>query len=594
MDAVWQRFVRGVTRAARKEALGRTVVKLAWTAGPVTFLALQGGYFLGYGHSAPAALWYYFGGYTVITGLVAVAIRVAYNATRGEQIEDGRAALAWLLRAFPHLILRTRNENLAYFDENNRRVLAAWELLDNPDAGPHAVEIAIGTLTGSPQLAASAARIETYRRSGLQVLIDDERTHIGEELAAALTELKKWSPQLAELIDRRMHGDAPLASRGRARTAGFIERILSAGEHEDYTLMTFKDAEEAFILALELLAGREFPYLKPEYIGGRTFMEASRSLDRARRAYRAAVYARNGRLRILMELLAETDAVHQVAPTMATLTNLRQNSKAVFVAIDEEVKNLADAAAMNKTRTHVRSRIYNLRKVVELYKQFFRQNELAARRLADLAGAETRYHQAHERSGRHFTPRLLGPKDRGYGIRIRRHTLSPPEEERIDLARQIGSVIPDSFGGIDEIEVKEAAFRTVAELSRRLDLDRWEIQFAIETNNSSYLSYLDPGLTTQTQAGWIISIANDVRWNPIPPLRRLTRILVQYHEMDLDQDSIHRLAEEFEVPPDSLYGVGVVEEPSRKEQAKTFAHLDLPKPDPSWDRTIRRVSGQAR
>lgn len=594
LDAVWQRFLRGVSRAARKEALGRTILKLAWTAGPVTFLALQGGYFIGYGHAAPAPLWYYFGGYTIIAGLVAVALRVAYNATRGEQIEEGRAALSRLMRVLPHMIVRSRNENLAYFDEENRRILAAWELLDDPDASPHSVEVSISILTGSEELAQAAARIESYRRRGLQVLIDDERSRVCEPLGEALSQLETWSPQLRRLIERRMHGEAPQMSRGRARTAGFIERILTSGEYEDYSLMTIKDSEEAFILALELLAGREFPYLRPEYIGGRVFMEASRTLDRARRIYRSAVYARNSRLRILMELLAEADAVQQLAPTMPHLTDPRELSKSVYVALEHEVQGLAATAPAARDRATVRQRAYRLRKAADLYRRFYKENEIVVRRYADLVGAEKRYRDAHERSGKSFTPKLIGRTDKGYGIRIRKHTLALVEEDRLDLARRIATIFPESWASIDRLRVKETAFRVLAELSRRLHLDRWDIQFAVETNNSSYVSYLDPGLSAQTRAGWIVSIVNDVRWDPVPPLRRLARILVAYHEMDLDQDSVYTLAGEFGVAPEDLAGIGAEQEPGRVEHAKLFNKLHLPPPKPEWERTIRRVLAQCR
>lgn len=592
IDFAWQRFIRGVSRAARKEALGRTVLKLAWTAGPVTFLALQGGYMIGYGELAPQRLWFYFGAYTVITGIVAVVMRLAYNATRGEKLEEGRSALTELMTTLPDLILKGRDENLAYFDQDNRRVLAAWELLDDPDADPTAVETALFMLTGSRALSEAAARIEVFRRRGLTVLIGDEQERVRNKLAKALDDLAAWSPQLASLIENRFDGKAPRMSRGRARTSGFIERILAAGEREDFTLMTLKDAEEAFVLVLELLAGRQFRYVKPEYVGGRPFTEASRALDRARTAYRSAVYARNSRLRILMELLAQSEAVLQVAPTMAHLTDPAENARNVYSALNQEIERLSSRRIRPEPAATVRARTYRLRKAVELYRQFHRQNLTATRRYEELAAAEQRYHEVHERKGKHFTPRLLGAKDKGYGIRIRKVVLELSEEERLDLAREIRAALPQSID--DRPEIKEAAFTVIAAVSRRLNLNRWDLQFALETNNASYLACLDPSLTAHTRAGWIVSIATDVKWDPVQALRRLASMLVSYHEMNIDEDSIEHLAAEFGVRSDELYVLHTEQEPMRVERAKSFVRLDVAPPDAQWDRALRKAAATAR
>ena len=59
-------ILRRIRGAVGKEHLGKTLLQLAWTAGPVTYLALQGGYFIGYGKSAPVQVFIYFAGYTVV------------------------------------------------------------------------------------------------------------------------------------------------------------------------------------------------------------------------------------------------------------------------------------------------------------------------------------------------------------------------------------------------------------------------------------------------------------------------------------------------------------------------------------------------
>jgi hypothetical protein len=85
-------------------------------------------------------------------------------------------------------------------------------------------------------------------------------------------------------------------------------------------------------------------------------------------------------------------------------------------------------------------------------------------------------------------------------------------------------------------------------------------------------------------------MATDVRWEPIRALRRLTSMLVSYHEMNIDQESIEQLAAEFDVPSDELYVLHPESEPMRVERAKSFVRLELPPPQPDWERTLRKAT----
>src|SRR6056297_1653991 len=103
LEYLGEDFIRRAAHAARKESWGRTVVQLAWTAGPVTYLALQGGYMLGYGTHAPSNLFIYFAIYTVIAGVFAIAVRFIYQFTRGQEQEKSEAALSYALVHLPDL-----------------------------------------------------------------------------------------------------------------------------------------------------------------------------------------------------------------------------------------------------------------------------------------------------------------------------------------------------------------------------------------------------------------------------------------------------------------------------------------------------------
>jgi len=289
LEYLGEDFLRRATHAARKESWGRTVLQLAWTAGPVTYLALQGGYLLGYGTHAPSNLFIYFAVYTVIAGVFAVFIRFLYQFTRGQEIEKAQAALSYSPAHLPDLILLVRNETLLYYEQEDRRLLAAKWLLENLDSGAPTVKEAVFDITGDDVLARSAQRIEVFRRNGLDARIEDERRLVDDRLSKTLEHVQLSSQTVADLLRHRFAGSPPSRRSGRKRTEGFIGRVLAAGEKNDFDAMTLKDAEEIFTLAYELLAGRDIPLFSLRYIGSRDFTEASENFERAGLSfYRAA------------------------------------------------------------------------------------------------------------------------------------------------------------------------------------------------------------------------------------------------------------------------------------------------------------------
>src|SRR6056297_2053142 len=226
LEYLGEDFLKRVTKAARKESWGRTVIQLAWTAGPVTYLALQGGYMLGYGKTAPPNLIIYFAIYTVIAGVFAILMRFLYQLTRGQDLEKAEAALKYALAHLPDLILHTRNEMLLFYDTENRQLLAAKYLLENPDAITETVHTAVKDVSGDDLLAQAAQRIEIYRKNGLFARIEDERNSVKARLEQVVEQITLSSSTVADLLKRRFEGRPPSRSSGRIRTEGFIGRTL--------------------------------------------------------------------------------------------------------------------------------------------------------------------------------------------------------------------------------------------------------------------------------------------------------------------------------------------------------------------------------
>jgi hypothetical protein len=157
-------ILQRVHGAAKKEQWGLSIVKIAWTAGPVTYLALQGGYLMAYGQAAPTRLVIYFAAYTVFAGLFALLVRFFYNATWGSDNEKERHSLERVFSLLPDRIIEIRNLQLDSLDSYGRRVLGAKYILENPDAEAQSVATALMDLTGDARVAAAIRDVEVYRK----------------------------------------------------------------------------------------------------------------------------------------------------------------------------------------------------------------------------------------------------------------------------------------------------------------------------------------------------------------------------------------------------------------------------------------------
>jgi len=90
-----------ISSAIKKESWVITLLSLAWTAGPVSYLGLQAGYYIGYQEFAPTDLIIYFAIFTFVAGLIGVASRVINNIVKGPKIEELEDAFLHLVDLIP-------------------------------------------------------------------------------------------------------------------------------------------------------------------------------------------------------------------------------------------------------------------------------------------------------------------------------------------------------------------------------------------------------------------------------------------------------------------------------------------------------------
>ena len=561
LEYIGEDFLKRVALAARKESWGRTVIQLAWTAGPVTYLALQGGYHLGYGTSAPSNLFIYFAMYTVIAGLFAILMRFLYQITRGQELEKGEAALSRSLARLPELILLARNQTLLYYDEENRKLLAAKYLLENPDAVAEAIQTAVLDISGDPVLARAVRQIEIYRKNGLYARIEDERAHIADRLEQTMKEVVPSSQAVADLLARRFAGRPPSRQSGRTRTEGFIWRVLTAGEDHDVSGMTLNDAEEVFTLAYEMLAGRNIPVFSLRYIGSREFTDASENLDRHRLAFRKAAYLRNSKLRALAELFAESDPVDIIPAASPVFTTVDRMYLNILQALEDLYKKLKQQTGLSPFQRRKRYDIQKLRgkfirlnNAIALHRALAASNNQMKKRFSALRQSEEKYNKIRTESAKTFPLHLLKPNEHRRGIRIMEKHIALRRGGKLRFARNIEKLIQtfDAHHNPQAGEYKKLAVDIAMKLEDELQVSRFEIQYAIESSNAPYLSSLELDMSAASKAGVAVSLVRELQKNIHTPIHRLAHVLVNYHGMPLNQESIDYLVEQYGANSDRL------------------------------------------
>lgn len=547
-------FIRRISHAAGKEKWGLRILQLAWTAGPVTFLALQGGYLLGYGKSAPLNLIIYFAFYTVFTGILAIIIKFIYQMTRGKEIEKLEEAINQAFIRLPDIILFTRNETLNYYSEVDRNFLTARYLLENPDSGIEAVKAAVYDVTKDTSLRFAIERIEIFRENGLFTRINDECSKVTAKLDKALKKIEPSSPTVATLLEKRFSGTPPSRQTGRVRTEGFISRVLSAGENETYNTMTLHDAEEIFTLAYELLANRDIPMLQLKYTGSKEFTKTSEDFDSARITFRKAAYLRNSKLRELAELFSSSEIVNAIPAASSSFTTLDIMYESIIKAIDKLYKELnaqqgIKPVIFQKTLSpqEQKKKLKKLDTAIKLHKALSAATNNMNKYYGKLQKAEDRYNWTRENSAKKIPLHFLKQNETGPGIKINHKHIILTRSNKKHLALGLEKFFQtfDNSTLSSTEKYKKLAIDISMLLDKYLEISKFNIQYAIESSNATYISSLKLNLNAATKAGMALSIVKEVQKNIQAPIHRIAYSLVNYHSLSLDSESINYLVEKY-------------------------------------------------
>lgn len=535
-----------------------SLLELAWTAGPVTFLAAQGGYWLGFGKLLPTENLLFFVGYTVIAGLVGVLAKMVHTIGRAARHRQRQDSLTLVIDRLPDLIFAVRNLSLEPYQPEARRREAAALLLRKGEPSPDTLHVAVEELTGSQSLARAAHYIGIFRRNGLQNRVRDLQEEVKAQLEMALAELHQVAPEAAEALEQHFEGRPPLHKSGVQRQENFIERVLAAIEEGNADLMTLRDVEEMIVLAFELVSGRAIPMLYFKYKGHWRLGRATDALERARSQYRVAMASGYSRLMALAVYLLESE-VTETSDVAAGLDAdaLLDRTQAGMERLIEDTFELRYRIRLGDRSQlpALRERVGVLQRALDLYEAVRSAYSELGRAHAHLLSTTQRWEA--------LTQRMDESKARlrtGYGragLRIWETQIRLDERQIVTVARALAEHLRAirirrqsrrfAVHALDRPclltidSAKGLAIEIALALEPHIHISRPEVQRAIDSSNASYLGVLEPSLTASAKAAYGEAMAKEVRRDLSRAAERLAVALVRDYRIDLTEEAVEFL-----------------------------------------------------
>ena len=534
-----------------------TLINIAWTAGPVTFIALQVGYYMGFGKGAPLQNFIYFAGYTVVAAVLAVLSSVLYDALYKPRVQEEQKQLLRSVDDLHCFMLHLRDAILRELEPHERRIISAYYLLSAASPPPSAIGTAVMDLTGSAPITKAARNIHAYTLQGLYSCAEDTWEEIQPELEKVRTELSDVAPQTLGLLERFLQGDMPSLQTGIERTNGFIDRVLCSAEENTTELMTLGDAHEMATLCFELLNGRRIAVLDVSFKGNKAITEAQQALEGARQEYRIALRNRNSFIRLLANSLAtETD--------LSLITEALDNTQLMLHSIEVGLRALPA-----KERASYE----------EAYKRILNRNQTVILRREKLLRAEAKYAELWRKQKDKLALAMQSSDLKRSGFFVEERSIFLTDKQKLKLAKKLGELLHD-----DPYPPIERSTMIVMEIANllddMLDISQPEEERAIESSNAGNFGSITTDLSASTKAGWATLCIDALHENRRKASHRIAYMLVSYYRIPLTESMMDLFVETFGAERDYLESIN--EDTSTIAMA---AERALPAPAPtlkSW------------
>ncbi len=552
-------------RSLKRVRWSGTLMRILWTAGPVTGLGLIGGYYIGYGRFPSLELLIYFVSFTLFTGLIGLFAKVIYDATRGHLQKQGEKDLQNVSDKLGDLILAIRDVHVQSQDGQIKTAEAALQLLRRVELSPYGVNTAFTDLTGDALVGHIMGKIHSYRSVGLYSQADTLCEQHRPQIEVAAVALEEHLPEAARELKTWFKGKKSSLRDGVKREAFFIQRIMSAIELNNPYLMTIRDVEEMIILAFELLNGREIPTLVFSYSGNWKYAEALDNLERKRSHHRIAQARGDNRIRALAAFLRENGVVSSnELPAGLPMAQLIEN---VITSLDSLISTfLSDVKQKSKSKYELRQDALILETSLELYKMAYEGYRDTRRRHAQLKEAVVKWEKLTESINSNPAELQIG---RGkQGLRIKENIIELNDEARLEISRYLSwyfkkerldgnlydrfSVSADRDTEQQGELIRRIAIEIALTLEPHVRLSKPEVQRNINATKAIYLGELSVNMGGHQKAELARRMSELVDNSTSVAAEQLAETLVNIYNVNLEEDEREFLEETFGARPEKL------------------------------------------
>lgn len=557
-------FLAHLAAAIKEESWRLRLLSLAWTGGPVTFLALLIGFWVGYGKVPPKQLYIYFGAYTVITGFISIMVGIVHRATVAARRQAMENLLSEVIAKIPDLIISLRNLSTFTLPPDERRLRGATILLSDPDATEASIETAVEDLTGSASLARHFRRLESFRKKGLMGLVREEAAKIGEEYRPLARDLFARSPHAALLLEDRLAGRIPSKRLGLRRRYGFIQRTIDAVETGRLEEMKPVDIEDLLKLLLELLMDRHFVILRWKLAGEHPLVAASRNLERLvlerQRLARRRRLAKYQVIELLDRMVNERPTPWSEEKRGPLPAGGEEGLYPFTLAAVPDFSMLdASLASRGEGEEKLRQELERIRKINRSLNRLAAKEEKVRREFM----AFRRQYQED------FTQAAVEESQPGLQVRLERDVICFRDEDKIHFARHLHAYLANlttnrertrvfAEPGREEEseepwpvpieELKGIVLRIFAELERLIDLSEEAVVDSLEASAAINVGAIEHSLSRRTKIGWLQSMVEEIDESTGPIALHTAERLVEHFGTRLPVPVARGLSLRYQLP----------------------------------------------
>jgi hypothetical protein len=410
------------------------------------------------------------------------------------------------------------------------------------------VTIAFSDLTGNREIGEIMGQIYAYRRIGLQTRVWELFAVHQDKIDDVAQSIKEKSPEAAKELKQWFSGQTSGRLKyGVPRNEYFLQRVMSAIEHNNPYIMTFRDVEEMMILAFELISGREIPTLVFSYSGRWKYADKLDDLEEKRSRYRVAQARGGNRMRALASFLVETKNAN--ADELPEGMNIKELIPKVTKIIDRLAFRLRRTSRnVELTKNELTELADIMGTSIELYQMAYDGYKDSRKRHKELISAEEKWMQLTTRESLKST--LFSMSKHSKGIRIKESVISLNEEERLKVCRHLSwyfdkervnlknhfQFMSNENGG--GMPARRLAVEIAVALEPHIQLSKPEIQRNINATKAIYLGGLSPEMSSVQKQELGSEMVKETDNGLEIAAIRLAETLVRKYHVELSEEAI--------------------------------------------------------